>query len=309
MGKISKALSKSGVEKASKNMPVDQREKKQSSHRQVEQSDRVQQGKKTSILPEVKLSVSGGQEQKRPSFFKEEIKISKERWDERVRLATEDYPAISESFRRLRTKILHPVHKESIQSILVTSATLEEGKSFVSANLGVILAQSMEKHAILVDCDLRRPSLAGLFGLSGRQGLVDHLRDGASLSGLIQKTGIERLSIIPAGQAPKNPSELLVSDKMTKMVDELVSRYQDRMVILDSPPGQAASETAVLAQHVDKVVVVVKWGGVGREQVKKFIDAIGRDKILGVVFNAFEMTMLDAKLQGEGYYKYYSEGY
>lgn len=296
MGKISKALSKSGAEKVSNAVNADLSKKKQPSNRQIERSDIAQQEQKTSVLPT-------------SSSFKSESKTSKERWDERLRAAAEDYPAIAESFRRLRTKILHPVHKESIQTILVTSAVLEEGKSFVSANLGVILAQSMEKHAILVDCDLRRPSLAALFGLNGRQGLVDHLRDGVRLSELIQKTGMERLSIIPAGQAPQNPSELLVSDKMTKMIDELASRYQDRMVILDSPPGQAASETAVLAQHVDKVVVVVRWGGVGREQVKKLVDAIGRDKVLGVVFNAFEMTMINAKLQGEGYYNYYSEGY
>ncbi len=75
------------------------------------------------------------------------------------------------------------------------------------------------------------------------------------------------------------------------------------------PPAQAASETAVLAQHVDKVVLVVRWNGAGREQVKKLVEQLGPEKVLGIVFNAFEMNVLDKRLQDEGYYKYYSEEY
>ena len=230
-------------------------------------------------------------------------------WDERFVEAFQNYLGVAESFRRLRTKILHPVDGQKIQSILVTSSLPGEGKSFVCANLGAILAQSVERHAIVVDCDMRRPSLAGLFGLENRQGLVDHLRDGVDLALLIRKTGMESLSVIPAGIPPVNPSELLASEKMNQMVAEIVGRYSDRIVIFDSPPAQAASETAVLAQNVDKVIIVVRWGLSGREQVKKFIETIGREKILGVVFNSFEMNILDTKLPGEGYYKYYSEGY
>jgi len=292
VGKISKALYKLGVEKGPYVIKTDRAESKKTSFSPP----------KPQLKREEEQINSGSQ----PVIIGSEVK---ETWDEKLRVAIEEYPAIAESFRRLRAKILHPADKKPIQSILVTSAVLEEGKSFVSANLGVILAQSMERHAMVVDCDLRRPSLAGLFGLDNRQGLVNHLRDGIDLSSLIRKTGMDGLSIIPAGPAPENPSELLGSDKMVAMVNEIVNRYHDRMIILDSPPAQAASETAILAQHVDKVVVVVRWGGPAREQVKKLVEAIGKDKILGVVFNAFEMTMLDAKLQGEGYYKYYSEGY
>jgi exopolysaccharide/PEP-CTERM locus tyrosine autokinase len=230
-------------------------------------------------------------------------------WDERLVEAIENFPGVAESFRRLRARILHPAEGTPARSILVTSAAPAEGKSFVCANLGVVMAHGVGQHALLVDCDLRRPGLAHFFGLEHGVGLVDHLRDGTDLSGLIRQTGLDRLSLIPAGTPPENPSELLSSQGMSDLLKEVVNRYQDRFIILDSPPAQAASETAVLAQHVDKVVLVVKWGSSGREQVKKLVEQIGRDKILGVVFNAFEMNILDKRLQGEGYYKYYSEEY
>lgn len=231
-------------------------------------------------------------------------------WDERLVAAIENFPGVAESFRRLRTKILHPAEGNPARSILVTSAGAAEGKSFVCANLGVIMAHGVGQHSLMVDCDLRRPSLARFFGIENRgAGLVDHLRDGTDLSSLIVKTGLDRLSLIPAGAPPENPSELLASQSMSNLLKEVVGRYNDRFIILDSPPAQAASETAVLAQHVDKVVLVVRWDGSGREQVKKLVEQLGPEKILGIVFNAFEMNILDKRLQGEGYYKYYSEEY
>jgi protein-tyrosine kinase len=231
-------------------------------------------------------------------------------WDARLVAAIENFPGVAESFRRLRTKILHPADGNPARSILVTSASAAEGKSFVCANLGVIMAHGVGQHSLMVDCDLRRPSLARFFGIeSDGAGLVDHLRDGTDLSSLIVKTGLDRLSLIPAGTPPENPSELLASQGMSNLIKEVVDRYNDRFIILDTPPAQAASETAVLAQHVDKVVLVVRWGGSGREQVKKLVEQLGPEKILGVVFNAFEMNILDKRLQGEGYYKYYSDEY
>jgi len=96
---------------------------------------------------------------------------------------------------------------------------------------------------------------------------------------------------------------------MPAMLEELANMYEDHLLLLDTPPFHAASEALVLSQLVDKIVLVVRWGKSGRENVKKMTDIIGREKIIGVVFNAFESNIIDRKVQGVGYHNYYSESY
>jgi capsular exopolysaccharide synthesis family protein len=168
--------------------------------------------------------------------------------------------------------------------------------------LGISIAQGLDEHALLVGCDLRRSKLASLFNIKNSRGLVDHLSNEVDLGQLIMKTGMRKLSIIPSGSTPVNPAELLCSDKVGKMFAELDSRYDDRFIIIDTAPFGVASETAVLAKHVDGVVLVVRWGKSGRDQVKKMVEILGRDKIIGVVFNAYETNVLSSKVSG--YYDY-----
>jgi exopolysaccharide/PEP-CTERM locus tyrosine autokinase len=209
---------------------------------------------------------------------------------------------VAESIRTLRTRILHPSSGRVPRSLLVTSASPGEGKSFVCANLGISLAQGVDDYCLLVDCDLRRPAQHILFGLSNKAGLVDYLQHKKKVSELLVPSGIDKLSILPAGPRSINPAELVGSSSMTGLVDELAKRYDDRIVILDSPPLNAASETAILARHVDGVVLVVRHGSSRREHVRALVDTIGRDKIVGVVFNAYTSNMLDSKVFG--YYDY-----
>lgn len=230
-------------------------------------------------------------------------------WDERCKTASTQFSAIAESLRRVRAKIIHPDEGEPARSVLITSAGKGEGKSFVCANLGVVLAQGVGRHALLVDCDLRRPALSGLFGATNKQGLVDYLRDGKDLATLFAPSGMPRLSLLPAGEPPVNPAELITSEKMRRLIDELERRYDDRLILFDSPPVSAASETAVLAKSVDKVIVVVRWGAEPRETIEKSIAVLGKEKVVGVVFNAFQATILDNKKQGDGYYNYYAQNY
>lgn len=245
-----------------------------------------------------------------PSPYKESTKSQVVRlgqWDDRLTLATVTTGPVAESIRALRTRILFPPSGKIPRTLLVTSASPGEGKSFICANLGISLAQGVDNHCLLVDCDLRKPAQHNLFGLNNAMGLSDYLQHKRQLPDLLLPSGVEKLSILPAGPRSINPAELLSSATMSSLVDELSHRYEDRIVLLDSPPLHAASETAVLAQHVDGVVLVVRYGASRREYVKALADAIGREKILGVVFNAYKATLLDYKVFG--YYKYQQEYY
>ncbi len=229
-------------------------------------------------------------------------------WDERLVIATAMTGPVAENIRSLRTRILHPFSGKRPRSLLLTSASPEEGKSFICANLGISLAQGVDNYCLLVDCDLRRPVQHTLFGLDNRAGLSDYLQRKKAIPELLAPSGVDKLSILPSGPLSINPAELLGSSYMASLVEELEQRYDDRIVILDSPPLQAASETAVLAQHVDGVILVVRYGASRREYVKTLVEAIGREKILGIVFNAYSSNLIDTKVFGyyENYHEYHT---
>lgn len=230
-------------------------------------------------------------------------------WDERLTKVTSFSQEISESFRLLRSKILLPADGQPVpRSIMVTSAMPQEGKSFVSANLGISLAQGVDQHSLLVDCDLRMPTLGKLFGVPNDHGLVDFLRDRDELPGLILKTSVDKLSILPSGIPPVNPAELLGSVRMHDLVEELTTRYPDRFVIFDTPPMQVASESIVLSQVVDGVVLVVRQGIATRPVLERVIEDIGREKIIGVIFNGVESNFITSRLVNKSH-RYYGGYY
>lgn len=240
--------------------------------------------------------------------------LAREHWDRRLQISTDPKSEYFESFRRLRSSIVYPASGSPPKTLLVTSTVPHEGKGFVCANLGVALARGMEHYAMMVDCDFRNPTLAGLFGLSNETGLADYLQQQADLSLLIRKTRQPKLSLLPSGQPPKNPAEMLSSSRMAALIDEMAERYPDRIVLFDSPPDVVASETGVLAKRIDGVILVVRYGASKKEDIKKFVEALGREKIYGVVFNAFpENTMedfLDRRMgHGYGYHRYAYKGY
>lgn len=230
-------------------------------------------------------------------------------WDPRLFKAVNDDGYIPEVFKTLRSRILHPLGGKAIpKTILVTSAVPQEGKSFVAANLGVSLAHDMDQHSLLVDCDLRRPVLAKTFGLDNSAGLVDYLTDNVSLSKLIRKTPVSTLSVLPSGISPLNPAELLSSSRMSTLVKELSGRYEDRIVIFDSPPLLVAAESSVLAGQVDAIILVVRQGISGRSQIQKSIDIVGIQRILGIVFNDQEINPLQKSII-KGYSSYQGNYY
>ncbi len=235
-----------------------------------------------------------------------------EDWDAKLReIISGNSRQVAESIRMLRTKIFHPAEGAPPKTLLVTSSVPGEGKSFVCANLGVSISQGIEQKALLVDCDLRKPNLAKILGLQNSRGIVDYLQNGTPVEQLIQQTCMPNLSVLASGKPPKNPAELIDSQKMSSFIESLANQLPNQTIIIDSPPIQAASETDILAKKVDGVILVVRWGYARREHVKQLIEMIGREKIIGIVFNAFEMSRLESKLQGYyyGYKDYYSSSY
>lgn len=227
-------------------------------------------------------------------------------WDIRLIQATNCSAEAAESFRVLRSRILFPdPGVNACKTIMVTSTVMGEGKTFVAANLGIALAQGVDQRSLLVDCDLRHPTLATLFGLPQQRGLADFLKSGTDLAELILKTSVDKLTLLPSGRPPVNPSELLGSARMDGLVREMAERYDDRFIIFDTPPILAASEALVLSQKVDGVVVVVRQGGSGRSQIKRIVELIGREKVIGIVFNGYVRSYLEDRILGQ--YAYYGD--
>lgn len=191
----------------------------------------------------------------------------------------------AELFKILKSNLLFPAQGQPPRKILVTSPLPAEGKSFVSSNLAISIALSVEEHVLLVDCDIRKPTIHKNFGLGQTAGLSEHLSKGIDLSKVLLKSSIPKLTILPAGQTPHNPTELLTSKKMKELIVEITARYDDRFIIIDSPPPTLAAETNPLIKLVDGVICVVKAGKTPVQAVSDIIGQVGKDKMLGIVLN------------------------
>jgi exopolysaccharide/PEP-CTERM locus tyrosine autokinase len=221
--------------------------------------------------------------------------------DSIVMLSSPD-SADAETFKVLRGQILFPRDRKIPRSMLVTSTFPAEGKTYIACNLATTLAMSIDEYVLAIDTDLRRPRLHRMFGYSKVRGLHDYLVGNARLEDLIIKSSIDKLSVLPAGKPPRNPTELLSSNMMVKFLEEVKERYQDRFVVIDSPPSSVTAESKFLAQHVDGIIYVVMANKTPRKDVEKAIDNLGREKILGIVFNGYEQVR-------KSYHQYYDRYY
>jgi exopolysaccharide/PEP-CTERM locus tyrosine autokinase len=206
----------------------------------------------------------------------------------------------AEQFRLLKNNILFPEKGTPPRSIMITSASPGEGKSFVASNLAVSIAQNIDEHVLLMDCDLRSPRIHSIFKLPQGPGLSEYLSNAKPLSSLLVKTFINKLTILPAGAIPKNPSELLSSEQMRRLIHEVRLRYSDRYIIIDTPPPYITSEANAIVRQVDGVIMVVRHGKTRKKDVEDIINIYGKEKIIGVVQNFAEKRTG----YGYGYYKY-----
>jgi exopolysaccharide/PEP-CTERM locus tyrosine autokinase len=209
----------------------------------------------------------------------------------------------SENFKVLRAKIqLSARNGVAPRTIMVTSTYPGEGKSFVACNLAASIAFGVDEHVLIVDCDLRRPQVHQYFGYSRSRGLSDYLAGRGSVSELLIKTDIPKLTLMTAGSPQGRPAELISSSRMEAFVEEVRDRYDDRYVILDATPTQFTSEASVLSRHVDGILLVVMAHGSPRKAVQNGLLGLARESILGVVFNGYNEPLKSYRKYYTGYY-------
>lgn len=186
--------------------------------------------------------------------------------------------------------------------IMVTSALPGEGKSFTAINLAISIAMELDHTVMLVDADVARPSVLNMLGLPSSKGLLDVLEQNSlDISKVLLKTNIEKLSILPSGTAHPRATELLASDIMMRLLDDMASRYNDRIIIFDSPPLLLTTESRVLATHMGQVVMVVNAENTLQSAVKQAISTIESCPVKMMVLNQVEQGKSDGYGYGYGY--------
>ncbi|NRF66493.1 tyrosine-protein kinase family protein [Aquincola sp. S2] len=158
--------------------------------------------------------------------------------------------------------------------IMVTSALSGEGKSFTSINLAMSIAAELDHTVMLVDADVARPSVLRMLGLPPGPGLLDLLEGHADMSNVLLRTNIDKLTLLPSGSPHPRATELLASDSMRQLLDDIATRYHDRIVIFDSPPLLLTTESRVLASHMGQIVVVVHAGRTLQADVQHALSTI-----------------------------------
>lgn len=193
---------------------------------------------------------------------------------------------VAEEYKKLKSLVLQRTRGESLlNTLLISSCLSEEGKSTTALNLALAMARDYDHTVLLVDCDLRRPSLHKSFNIQPESGLIQCLRDNLPLERALVKTGHGKLVFLPAGGVADDPSELLASDRMRQLVEEMKQRYPDRYVIFDTPPALMFADSQVLARLVDSLLFVVREGKTKPALIKETLAGFHNVKMLGVVYN------------------------
>jgi protein-tyrosine kinase len=217
--------------------------------------------------------------------------------------------AISENFRRIKRHILsnvaNPNGSQNPNLVMLTSALPGEGKTFCTINLAISMAMEMDRTVLLVDADVARPSVTAALGIktTPEKGLMDVLLDRRiDLADVLCKTDIGKLSVLPAGTRHARATEVLASERMRELLQEMAERYHDRIIIFDSPPLLAASEACALASRMGQILVVVEAGRTTETALKDALSRIESSNVLGVLLNK-------GGAPGAGYYGGYGYGY
>lgn len=192
-------------------------------------------------------------------------------------------------FDSLRTQILQKMEENSWRTIGIISPSSGSGKSLISINLAISIAQTPQKTSLLVDFDLRKPRIAGYLGVSHRKSMNDYLNDNAELSEIILNPNIPRFTFIPTNKPVLKSSETLSQVKVKRLIAELKERYESRIVIFDLPPILHADDAMVVIPQLDCVLMIVSDGNDTELELKQTMRFLDKTNILGCVVNRSEI--------------------
>lgn len=208
---------------------------------------------------------------------------------------------IAEAYKIARTNVEFTMLDNKLKTISVTSSQQGEGKTITLSNLAISYAQA-GRRILLIDADLRRPSVHRRFGLSNRQGLTTAIVRGSEPEAFVQDSKIPNLFIMTSGPIPPNPAEMLMSETMWRLIDELKSHYD--MIFIDASPVGVVTDAAIVATKVDGIIFVVRAGEIKKAQLTRATDLLKKVNahILGFILNG-------ASRQTDDYYAYYYNAY
>jgi capsular exopolysaccharide synthesis family protein len=207
-----------------------------------------------------------------------------------------------EQYRALKSKIFQMKQEKGLSTLLITSAAMSDGKTLTASNLAFSMAQEIGLRILLVDCDLRRPTIGKSIGLSSSLGLSEYLLGSCDYSQVFLKTEIPNLRIILGGSIPESPAELLNSQRMRDFLER--AKQDHDWVIIDSPPLAALADADILASMVDGVLLVIRALQTPADLLEKCIETLRGKNLLGVVLNCYE----DEKTTKYSHYYHYSRG-
>ena len=218
----------------------------------------------------------------------------------------------AEEYRQIKRPLLSNISNQRTKSIeqgnviMVTSALPGEGKTYTTINLAMSIASERDRSVLVVDCDVIKHSLSSLFGLDKHPGLIDLLEGSvAGMRDVMLNTDVPSLKILPAGHSHDYSTELLASDEMGRIMDEIAARYPDRIIIFDSPPLLMTSQSVVLTNHAGQILVVVEEGVTPQKAVLESISKLDPNKVIGTVLN--KRSRLSPGERYGGYYGSYGD--
>jgi capsular exopolysaccharide synthesis family protein len=213
------------------------------------------------------------------------VTVDKKELREKRVIVGDTNDTIADHYKVLRTQVIQRMKANQWNTLAITSPTEACGKTLTSINLSISLARAVNHSVLLVDMDLRRPSVHTYFHSDDQLGIRDYLVDGEELNKILFNPGLERLVVLPGNKSINNSSEMLSSPILVQLVNELKTRYPNRIVIFDMPPLLSCDDMLAFSPYIDAAMLVVEEGITLKEDLKRSYDLLEKTNVLGVVVN------------------------